>query len=92
MATVTFFTRTTKNAKPDKKINIRIRFVDGKKINLYAKSGLEILPHYFSNETHTINKQVKYKDRANDKKYLDKLEAVILDAYKNLKTEPTSNW
>ena len=92
MATVTFFTRTTKNAKPDKKINIRIRFVDGKKINLYAKSGLEILPHYFSNETHTINKQVKYKDRAKDKKYLNGLELAILEAHKELKTTPNAEW
>jgi len=92
MATVTFFTRTTKNTNPDKKINVRIRFRHGKKINLYAKSGLELLPHYFSHDTHTVNKQAKYTGKDKDKKYLDNLEAVILDAYKDLKTLPTSEW
>ena len=92
MATVTFFTRTTKNANPDKKINIRIRFVHGKKINLYAKAGLEVLPRYFSNETHTINKQARYPDKNKDKQYLDKLEAAILNAFKELKTDPPKGW
>jgi len=92
MATVIFFTRTTKTTNPDKRINVRVRFRHGKKINLYAKAGLEIFPHYFSNETHAINKQARYKDKIRDKRYLDSLEAVILDAFKGLKTEPTSEW
>ncbi len=92
MATITFFTRTTKNTNPDKKINIRVRFRHGKEINLYAKSGLELLPHQFSNETHNVNKQSKYKDKYKDKKYLDDLEAAILGAYKNIKDIPASDW
>jgi len=92
MATVIYYVKTSKKTDPTKKINVRIRFRAGKKTDIHTKSGLEILPRYFSNETHTINKQVKYKDKTNDKKYLDKLEGVILDAYKNLKTEPTSDW
>ena len=51
-----------------------------------------LLPNRFSNDTHTINKMVKYKDRNEDKQYLDKLEDVILDAFKELKTAPTSEW
>lgn len=89
MATITFFTRAPNS---DKKVNVRVRFRHGKKINFYAKSGLEILPSQFSNETHTINKQSKYKDKDKDKKYLDGLEATILESYKDLKDLPTSDW
>lgn len=92
MATVTFFVRTSKNTNQKKSISVRVRFRHGKEINLYAKSGLEILPHHFSNETHTINKQARYSDKYNDKKYLDELEAVILSEYKKLKEPPTSDW
>ena len=89
MATITFFTRFT---NPDKKVNVRVRFRHGKKINIYAKSGLELLPRQFSNETHTINKQSKYTDKPKDKKYLDGLESAILEAYKDIKGVPTSDW
>ncbi len=92
MATVIYFIRTSKNTDPAKKISVRIRFRDGKKINLYAKSGLEVLPHHFSNETHTINKQAKYKNKYKDRVYLDNLETAIYDAYRGLKVLPTSEW
>jgi integrase len=92
MATVTFFTRISPQADPNKKINVRVRFRHGKHLNLYAKSGLQVLPNQFSNKTHAINKQVKYKDKDDDKDYLHNLENAILDAYKELKAEPTSDW
>ncbi len=92
MATVYFYIRTSKKTDPTKKINVRVRFYHGKKINLYAKSGLEVLPGHFSNETHTINKQARYVDKDKDKQYLDKLEATIIGAYKALKEPPTSEW
>ncbi|UBM62795.1 site-specific integrase [Candidatus Sulfidibacterium hydrothermale] len=92
MATVIYFVRTSKKTDPTKKISVRVRFRHGKKINLYAKSGLEILPRHFSNETHTINKKTKYPDKNKDKQYLDNLEVAILDAYKDLKTLPTADW
>jgi len=92
MATVTFFIRTSKKTDPTKKINVRVRFRHGKEIDINAKSGLEVLPHYFSNDTHTISKQARYDDRYNDKQYLDNLEAVILSEFKNLKKPPTSDW
>lgn len=92
MATVSYFIRTTKNADPNKKINVRIRFRDGRKINLYAKAGLEVLPNHFSKETHTINKRAKYAGKYNDKKYLDNLENFILEAFKELREPPSSKW
>ncbi len=92
MASVIFYTRTSKKTDPTKEINVRVRFRNGKKINLYAKSGLMLLPNRFSNDTHTINKKVKYNDKNKDKQYLDKLEDTILDAFKKLKAGPTSEW
>jgi len=92
MATVTYFIRTSKKTDPTKKISVRIRFRHGKQIDINAKSGLEVLPHYFSNDTHTINKQARYKDKYRDKEYLDNLEAAILAEYKTLQDPPTSDW
>ncbi len=92
MATVTYFVRTSKNTNFTKEINVRLRFRHGANINLYAKSGLKILPHYFSNDTHTINKKARYKNKNKDKEYLDRLEKVILEAFKELKTSPTTHW
>ena len=92
MATVYFYIRTSKKTDPTKKISVRVKFYHGKKINLYAKSGLEVLPAHFSNETHTINKQSRYPDKNRDREYLNGLEKAILDSYKALKEPPTSEW
>lgn len=92
MATVTFFTRTSKNTDPTKKISIRIRFRHGKQIDINAKSGLEVLPHHFSNETHTINKRAKYADKNKDIKYLNDLNEAIMAAFRELKDNPSSDW
>ncbi len=92
MATVTYFIRLSKKTDPKKKINVRIRFRHGREINIYAKTGLEVLPKYFSNETHTVNKKSNYNGKHNDKKYLSDLEERILTEFQNLKTLPTSDW
>ena len=92
MATVLYYIRTTNTTTPGKKVNILIRFRDGRKVNIYAKAGLEVFPSQFSNETNTINKQVKYKDKTKDKKYLNGLEDTIFEAYKDLKEPPTKEW
>lgn len=92
MATVIYYIRTSKNTNPNKKISVRIRFRHGREINLYAKSGLKILPYHFSNETHTVNKQTRYEDKYKDKQYLDKLESVILAEFKTLQVPPSSEW
>ena len=89
MATITFFTRST---NPDKKVNVRVRFRHGKKINIYAKSGLEVFPQQFSNETHNISQRVNYEDKAKDRKYLNSLDETIQKEYKDLKDLPTSYW
>jgi len=58
MATVTAFIRTlTKKAD---KVNVRFRLSDGKKIQLFHKSEIEVAPDSFDEKKHEIKAKIIY--------------------------------
>jgi integrase len=59
MITVKFFIRPSKKY-PTKKANIYVRVANGRKFDYTTKTGWEILPAYFNNETQTIKQRVKF--------------------------------
>ena len=62
MATVTAFIRSSAEKK-DRKVNIRFRLTDGRKVQLFYKSELHIIPRQWSNETQSIKAKVSYNEQ-----------------------------
>ena len=93
MATVTAFIRSTAEKK-DREVNIRFRLTDGRKIQLFYKSELSIVPRYWSNETQTIKAKVAYneQERLIFNRKVEGIRQRILDWYvaQPLKAELTS--
>lgn len=63
MATISAFIRSV-SEKKDREVNIRFRLTDGRKIQLFYKSDLSILPRLWSNDTQTIKAKVSYNEPA----------------------------
>ena len=63
MATVSAFIRSV-SEKKDREVNTRFRLTDGRKIQLFYKSDLSILPRLWSNDTQTIKAKVSYNEQA----------------------------
>jgi len=91
MPTVIYFTRPSKKY-PQKKVSIYARLTSGRKVDLTTKTGVEVLPNQFSNDTRTISQRSAYKDKMKDRKTLQDLEERILSEYKDLKKEPSKEW
>lgn len=91
MASVIFFTRPPKKTQT-KRVSIYVRLKDGRKVDLTAKTGIEVLPDHFSNETHKIRQRASYKDREKDSKRLKNIEDWILAEYKDITKDPTTTW
>ena len=64
MATIQYFTRSITKGKL---VKIRIRFIDGKDIDLFADSGLQVKNEHWSNKTQTVKNiaEAIYKDDLN---------------------------
>ncbi|MFZ5939052.1 MAG: site-specific integrase [Bacteroidota bacterium] len=80
MATVTYFTRSvSKDSK--RKQSIRVRLRDGRDINLYAKSGIEMLPDHWDQSKESVKIRADFPGMDKTKKDLRDLKAFIEDEY-----------
>lgn len=93
MATITAFIRSSAEKK-DREVNIRFRLTDGRKVQLFYKSPLAIIPRVWSNETQSIKAKVAYneQERLVFNRKVEDTKHQILEWYiaQPLKTELTS--
>ncbi len=77
MATVKAFIRVS--AKKAEKVNIRFRLSDGRNIQLFYKSEIEVNPNFWDPKTQAIKAKVIFKER-------DKFNKSITDRINDIKT------
>jgi len=85
MATLKYFIRTNKK---NSETNIRIRFYQGKKIDLYTVSQEHINPKYWNNKAGVVRDIAEFNDKEELQRQLNKLERHINKEY-DLETDKT---
>ncbi len=65
MITVKYFIRPSKK-NPDKKTSIYVRVANGRKFDYTVKTGWEILPTQFSNETQGIKQRARFNENSKE--------------------------
>ena len=91
---ITFFVRSIKGKKKD--ATIRIRFRNGRDIDLNAATPLTVQLEYWNQKAKKnedkIRDMVAFIERDKYKKIISKLETHIKTSFLELKSEPTSEW
>jgi integrase len=92
-----FVTNPTGKTKTEKKIievNILVHFTNGRQFNLKAKSGKQIKPEFWNNETGKVKNVAAFKDSDKFQDKLNELRDFILDEFKATpdKTKITKDW
>lgn len=82
-AKVKYFIRSNKKTTESKNepVNIRIRFHNGTKFDLWATSGKQIIPTFWNNDAGSVRQRADFKNRGEFQKDLNKLKRHILSEY-----------
>lgn len=91
MATLKFFTRTTKKDN-NRLVPIYCRFVAGREAIIRVKTGMHIKADHFNNTTGAVRNKSEFKDRDNFAKQLTDLQGHIFKSYSELTTTPNKDW
>jgi site-specific recombinase XerD len=73
----------TKSKKKIERINILVRFSNGRQFDLIAKSRKEIKPDYWNNEKSIVRDIAEFEEKDDFQKSLNKLEQHIIKEYDN---------
>ena len=92
-----FVTNPTGKTKTEKRIievNILVHFTNGRQFNLKAKSGKQIKPEFWNNDTGKVKNVAGFKDSDKFQKSLTALSKFILDEFDNTpdKTKVNKAW
>jgi len=88
MPKIKFFIRTTNKKDP---ANIYVRFIDGRQIDLTAKTNLIVLPENWSNEAQNVRNKASFTDKDDFRTKLKKLRRFIEDKH-NADANRSKEW
>lgn len=85
MATVTAFIRTS--TKKFEKVNVRFRLRDGREVQLFYRSDIEVNPLHWDAKRQELKAKIVFDDKArNDfNRSINEMKSVILEVYANIK-------
>jgi site-specific recombinase XerD len=88
---IRYFVKTTKKTN---EVNLRLRFKNGRKIDLSSQSGFTINPEFWNNEKNAVRNMAGFKNSKEFQTKVDKLTEHIKDEYRELNDykEANKNW